>query len=191
MARRPGMYVVKDNTSQLIRGLDVLTNTRVMVGIPQADDDREDEHDEIGNAEIGWLMENGIPERNVPARPHMVPGVRRAQAKVVDYLKQAGRLAVEGKPDSVFRALHAAGLTASMSIKNIIREGIPPALADSTIRARTKNRKGARLELANRAAGMAPSTELVKPLINTGQYLAAITHVLRTVSGKRRGNLKK
>ncbi|HHK9177004.1 TPA: hypothetical protein ACQZF0_001777 [Escherichia coli] len=34
-------------------------------------------------------------------------------------------------------------------------------------------------ELARRAAGESPGTDLVKPLIDTGQYRRAITHVVR------------
>lgn len=53
-------------------------------------------------------------------------------------------------------------------------------LADSTVEARARRgRKGAKAELARRAAGESPGTELVKPLIDTGQYRRAITHVVR------------
>jgi len=176
MAKR-GLTVTKDHTSQFLKAVGVLTNTKVMVGVPEANDEREDSS--VTNAEIGYMMENGVPEHNVPARPHLVPGVRRAQPKVVDYLKQAGRLAMDGRPDGVERALMSAGQTAVTSVKGLIREGIAPPLADSTVRARARKRKGARLEMERRAAGEAPSTDLVKPLINTAQYLNSITYVLR------------
>ncbi len=53
-------------------------------------------------------------------------------------------------------------------------------LADSTVEARARRgRKGAKAELARRAAGESPGTDLVKPLIDTGQYRRAITHVVR------------
>jgi len=179
MAKR-GLVKQIDKMGGFLSAIDVLAGTRVMVGVPADNDERDD--GEITNAEIGWLMENGIPEQNVPARPHMVPGVKRAKSKISDYMKQAGRLAMEGKTDSVVKALHAAGTTAVSSIKQVIREGIPPPLADSTIRGRSRGRKGAQKELARRAAGKAPGVDLVKPLINTGQYLNSITHVLRRVS---------
>lgn len=166
MARKLGLVTVIDKTAQLSRAIDVLTGTRVMVGVPAEHDDREDENKSgLNNAEIGYLMENGIPERNVPARPHMKPGVKRAQSKINDYLKQAGRLALEGKPDAVMRAFHAVGLTAQNSIKGVIREGVPPPLAPSTLAAR--RRRGRTGE---------------KPLIDTGQYLASITYVIRKIS---------
>lgn len=179
MARR-GTTVVKDNVSQFARAIDVLATTRVMVGVPASKDARDGET--ITNSEIGYLMENGIPENNVPARPHQAPGIRRAQAKINDYLKQAGRLALEGKPDSVTRAYMAAGQAGVTGIKEVIREGVPPPLADSTIRRRAAKRRGAKLEMERRARGEAPGVDLVKPLINTGQYLNAQTFVLRKIS---------
>lgn len=169
-----------DRMPDLLRAMDILENNRVYVGVP-ADSDEREEGGEITNAEIGWLMENGIPEQNVPARPHMVPGVRRAQDKITDYLRQAGRLALEARPGGVVRALHAAGTTAVSSVKGVIREGVPPPLADSTVRARARKRRGARLEMERRNSGDAAGLDLVKPLINTGQYLNSITSVIRKI----------
>ncbi|HCN2843789.1 TPA: hypothetical protein N6R16_004997, partial [Escherichia coli] len=49
-----------------------------------------------------------------------------------------------------------------------------------TVEARARRgRKGATLELARRVAGESPGTDLAKPLIDTGQYRRAITHVVR------------
>ena len=171
MARR-GVITVVDKTAQLSRAIDVLTGTRIMVGVPAEKDDRQDDDggkSGINNAEIGYLMENGSPEANIPARPHMKPGVKKAQPKINDYLKQAGRLALEGKPDAVMRAFHAVGISAQNSIKGVIREGVPPPLAPRTLAAR--KRRGRTGE---------------KPLIDTGQYLAAITYVIRKISTKVR-----
>lgn len=183
MARRAGVTTVIDNARRLEQAIDVLTNTRVMVGVPQENDERRD--GEITNAEIGYLMENGIPERNVPARPHLFPGVKDSRERVSEYLRQAGRLAMDGRPDSVTRALMAAGQTAVTAVKKRIRDGIPPPLADSTLRRRAssgRSAKGARAEIVARAAGAAPGLEHTTPLIDTGQYLAVITFVLRNVT---------
>lgn len=186
---KSGLVTRANHWDAVLQGIDVLTNTSVMVGVPSEKKEREDESGP-NNAEIGYMMENGIPEQNVPARPHLVPGIKNAKAKIVDYMTQAGKLALAGKPDSVTRALMAAGQTGASSVKTVIREGVPPPLADSTLRRRKKNRKGARMELDARAAGEAPSTEFVKPLINTGQYIAAITFVLRRVYGSWKTKLK-
>lgn len=181
---RPGLTIKRDNMPQLLAATRALTENGVFVGIPQSGDARED--GKLGNADIGYLMENGIPERNVPARPHLVPGARDAQARITDLLRQGARLAMEGRTEAVMRALNAVGLTAQSSIRARIRAGIPPPLADSTIRARARRgRKGAKRELARRAAGGAAGTTDVTPLIDTGQYIAAITYVIRRLVGRR------
>lgn len=168
MARR-GVTVKIDKTRQLVERINLLANNRVMVGIPQAKDSRR-EAGKLGNAEIGYIMENGAPEVNITARPHLKPGVRDAQSRVTDLLKQAGRLALEGRPDAVTRAYHAVGLTVQSAIKARIRAGIPPPLADSTLAARRRRGRTG-----------------TKPLIDTGQYLAAITYVIQSVqSGVKR-----
>jgi len=73
-----------------------------------------------------------------------------------------------------------AGLAAQSSVRALISSGIGPALSEATLRNRARRgRKGAKEELASRAAGQQPSTELAKPLIDTAQYRNSITYVLR------------
>ncbi len=65
-------------------------------------------------------------------------------------------------------------------MKNHIKAANFTPLADSTVEARARRgRKGAKAELARRAAGESPGTTLAKPLYDTGKYLASITHVVR------------
>lgn len=65
-------------------------------------------------------------------------------------------------------------------VKNHIKAANFTPLADSTVEARARRgRKGAKAELARRAAGESPGTTLAKPLYDTGKYLASITHVVR------------
>ncbi|MXC79275.1 hypothetical protein FQZ92_28365, partial [Escherichia coli] len=74
-------------------------------------------------------------------------------------------------------ALNRAGTLAVNGVRRYMTiTGFTP-LADSTVEARARRgRKGATLELARRAAGESPGTDLAKPLIDTGQYRRAITH---------------
>lgn len=160
---RSGVRVTIDKTQGLAEAINLLANNRVMVGIPQEKDSRREAG--LGNAEIGYIMENGAPEVNIPARPHLKPGVRDVKERIADLLKQAGRLALEGRPDAVMRAYNAVGLTAQSAIKARVRAGIPPPLAESTLAARRRRGRTG-----------------TKPLIDTGQYLAAITYVIQTVS---------
>jgi hypothetical protein len=160
---RAGIVTRIDRTREFLAAVDLLTNSQVKVGVPQNKDARR-EADRLGNADIGYLMENGAPEVNLPARPHLVPGVRDVRSRITDLLKQAGRLAFEGRPDAVMRALNAVGLTAQSAVKARIRAGVPPPLAESTLAGR-------------RARGRTGT----KPLIDTGQYLAAISYVIEAV----------
>lgn len=198
---KPGVVVTKDNTRQLAASLAALTGTRVLVGYPSAGSDRQgggaagaDERTDkdgetahLNNATIGYLMNTGIPERNVPAREHLATGILAAEEKLNGLMKQTGVAAMNGKLASVERGFTAMGITAQSSIRNVITDGIPPPLADSTLRGRLRehgSRKGEKKELAARAAGAAPSVEFAKPLINTKQLFNAISFVLRKVRGK-------
>lgn len=164
MARvRSGVVTKIDRVSKIMQAVRALTTHQIMVGVPQDKDSRRGDG-ELGNAEIGYLMENGVPEQNVPARPHLVPGVRDARPRVNEYLRQAARLAVEGKPEAVLRAYAAAGLAAQSAIKARIRNVIPPPLAPATLAAR-------------RARGRKGTT----PLLDTAQYMNSITFVVRKV----------
>ena len=95
----------------------------------------------------------------IPARPHLVPGVRRAQARTAATMKRAGQAALAGQ-DPVPQ-LVAAGLIAEDSVKAVIEEVLGPPLAAAT--------------LAQRRAGGFKGTT---PLLRTGAYRSAITSVI-------------
>ena len=163
MSFKSGVTTRVDNAKAILDALRSLTKKDVLVGIPSEDSGRDDVP--FGNAGIGYINEYGSPEQNIPPRPHLVPGVKSAEEQTVPQLKAAAQAALDG---------NAAGAESYMTIT-----GFTP-LADSTVEARARRgRKGATLELARRAAGESPGTELAKPLIDTGQYRRAITHVVR------------
>lgn len=171
--------VTKDGTAALAESLAKLTGKKVYVGIPQEKDARttKDGHrEEFGNAAIGYVQENGSPATNLPARAHLVPGVRAASPRVAGIFGAAARDAIDGKGD-VDASLTAAGLIAVSAVKNIISQGIPPPLADSTLRSRKG--QAAKDERSARFDGFAPSTNFAKPLERTGEYMAHITSVIR------------
>lgn len=181
---KSGVEIIRDNTDKLRDGLALLTGQDVLVGVP-ADKSHRDGSKPIGNAALAYIHDNGAPEVNVPARPFMVPGIENAQNKIAERMRAAAEAAIDGRPEGVTRNLNAAGLIAQASIRARITEGIPPPLADSTIRGRRYQRGTATMragevkELSRRAAGRDPSVGLVKPLINTGQLRNAITYVIR------------
>lgn len=182
-----GLTIKQDNLASLLAGLKVLTEAEVMVGVPDENADRKDEDPGVPtNAALAYIHDTGMPEQNIPARPFMVPGIESAKDRIATQLFKYGRKVVDdagaGKNAAITAAqgLHAAGLVASTAIKRKINEGIPPPLADSTLKRRaSKGRKGAQKELALRALGEAPGTDLAKPLIDTGELRNSITYVLR------------
>ena len=117
---------------------------------------------------------------NIPARPFMTPGITKVRDKVKETLKSAAQGALQGKDPIV--ALNRVGLISQASIRNAINDGIPPPLADSTLRGRIRNRtaiKGAKQELANRESGILPGMQDAKPLVATGQLRNSINYVIR------------
>ncbi|WP_425530049.1 hypothetical protein, partial [Stenotrophomonas maltophilia] len=66
-------------TEAVLSAVADLVKTKLLVGIPAETADRAAEAGEPqppNNATIGYAMEFGLPERNIPARPHLLPGVQ-------------------------------------------------------------------------------------------------------------------
>lgn len=160
--------VKTDNLNKLTENLRSLTKKDVLVGIPAEKAERQPDPSDpspITNAEIGYIMETGSPAANIPARPHMIPAIKENKQKIAEYLKLAGRAAMDGDTAGVFRYMNAAGLFTATAIKKKITDGVPPPLAESTIAARQRQ-------------GFSGDT----PLLRTGQYRNSITYVLRDTS---------
>lgn len=171
--------------------LRLLAEREVLVGFPEDTTDRDNstspENPDITNAALGYIHDNGQPEVNIPARPFMIPGMNNAVAAVTRHLtwtaKQVLNRAGVGAIEVGFER---AGIAAQAALRRKINEGIPPPLSEWTLRDRARRgRKGAMWELAWRAAGAPASTELAKPLIDTGQLRNAITYVIRPRKDRR------
>lgn len=161
---KTGVFVTRDRVKQVLAGISSLGKSDVLVGIPGENATRDAP---ITNAALGYIHEFGAPEANIPARPHLVPGVQDAKEQVTARFKHAAKSAFMGRPAEVDRALNAAGIIATSSVKRKITSGPFLPLAPSTLAARRRRgRTGA------------------KPLIDTGQYRNSITYVLRTNAGK-------
>ncbi|WP_375122105.1 hypothetical protein [Escherichia sp. 20412-1] len=173
-----GLNVVIDKTDAVLDALRHLGNREVLVGIPEDASGRDDVP--FGNAGIGYLNEYGSPAQNIPPRPHLVPGVRSVDSQTVPQLKAAAQAALDGNAAGAESALNRAGTLAANGVRRYMTITAFTPLADSTVEARARRgRNGATEELARRAAGESPGTDLAKPLIDTGQYRRAVTHVVR------------
>lgn len=156
-----------DRLSQVISAARTLTATAVLVGVPDQKTDRKDDAG-ITNAALAYIHTNGSPEANIPARPFLEPGVARKQQEIVDRLRDTAAAVYDGNGGVVERGLAAAGQIAASSAQAVIREGISPPLAQSTVDQR-------RAKYGRKAA----SSDQTTPLIDTAQLVRSITFVLR------------
>jgi hypothetical protein len=182
---KSGAFKVADNLAKLTAGINMLTRQQVMVGVPASKTDRDGP---ITNAALAYIHDNGAPESGIPARPFMVPGVKRKQAETAALLRKAGEYALDGNVEAVDRQLHSVGLLNQASIRGVISEGIPPPIKWATALGRIRRREGKsyrkkkRAELDANAAylpGDQASTGIFTPLIDTAQLLKSITYVIR------------
>lgn len=167
---KTGLTITADNVGKVMAGIAILATNRVMVGVPAEDAERSQDDDErgpINNAALLYIHENGAPEAGIPARASLVPGIESVQGKIEEGLRAAADDAVEGRVDGVMRKLAAIGLIAQNAVRRKITTGPFTPLAPKTLAAR--RRRGRTGD---------------KPLIDTAQMRAAVTYVLRKVSGR-------
>lgn len=157
---KSGLTIRSDNAAAVLASLKAIASKDVLVGIPEEKSERDDVP--FGNAGIGYINENGSPAQNIPARPHLVPGVRSVDEQTLPHLRAAAQAAMSGNTASAEMGLNRAGALAANGVKRYMTiTGFTP-LADRTINARlSRGRTGD------------------KPLIDTGQYRRAITYVVR------------
>lgn len=184
------MKVTNDSVSQVIGSVTNLVQTRVLIGYPDSTTDRQEEVEQpMTNATLGYIHEHGSPKANIPARPHLVPGVRKAEDRAVGYMEKAAVAALSGDPKKAEVYMHDAGIVAMNSARNEITAGNfvplkPATVARRHLQRRTKSmRESEKKYLELVAKGMSPEAAQtaagIRPLINTGQLRNAITYVLR------------
>lgn len=194
---KTGVHMKTDKLPELVKTMRALTNNEVLVGFPEdttARDASAEEPEGITNAALAYIHDRGAPERNIPARPFMIPGIESASGPAADTLLKIARDSLaKASVASVDAGLHRVGLKIQAAMRRKLNEGIPPPLSDRTLRARANrggkglgSRKGAKLELELRAAGWAPSVDFAKPLIDTGQLRNAINYVIRPRKARKK-----
>jgi hypothetical protein len=180
------LEILVDNHQMVADAIKRLANTTIMVGIPS--DQEQPHYDEkgghakgvekrtdtpsgIGNANIGYIHETGAG--NVPPRPWLSPGVRANQRQWTAYMRRAGVLSFEGKPDAAEKAWHAAGMNAVDGVKDRIQSNIPPPLSEVTVARRRQRSAGSSYR---RKAITASDTTA---LIDTAQLINSVSYVIR------------
>ena len=125
----------------------------VLVGV-MGDKAARSGDDGVTNAMLAYVHEYGSPARNIPARPHIMPGIQAALGDI-ERLSRAGILAaLNGQNGAVMNLLGQVGAVAVGSIQQKIATGPFAPLAPQTIK-----RKGSS-----------------KPLIDTGQYRQSFSY---------------
>lgn len=166
-----GVKITKDRVSEVMKGVKALTRSEVLIGIPDTRAERKPVDGETGpptsNALIGYVQEFGSPEKNIPARPFLIPGVQSIKDKAIPVLKKAGQAALEGDGKDVAKSLMTVGLMGQGAVQRKITEGPFEPLSERTLKAR---------EARGRAG--------TKPLLDTGQLRASVTFVLRDKGSK-------
>ena len=161
----PWVTVTKDRTKEILEAVKALTSKEVLVGVPEASAERDPEPGETekppSNSEIGYWQEFGVPEKNIPARPFLIPGVESALERIIPRLKRAGVQALEGDVSKVDAQFTAVGLMAVSAVQQKIVDGPFVPLAPLTLAKRkARGRTGE------------------KPLLDTGALRQAQTFVV-------------
>jgi hypothetical protein len=164
-----GLTVTVDRVDEITKTIRALTKQRVLVGIPAENAARDPQDgDEINNAQIGYINEFGVPEKNIPPRPHLVPGVEATLPDVIKRFKKAAVDGLDGNVKAVDTQMNAVGLNAVSSVRQVITDTLSPPLSPKTI----YNRQH-RNDLPKRTG--------TQPLIDFGDYIKHINYVIRKV----------
>lgn len=180
MAVKGGVVVTKNNLDAALKAVDAMTRRSCYVGVPATTDPRND-GTPFGNAAIGYTNEMGAPERNLPPRPHLLPGVDAARAEIINLLIIAGQAALRGDQQKVDVALAHAGEIAVAKVKGLVAAGLKPPLAPATVRQHLAARGLSDAEIKRRknpAPGVVDPSAGENPLILTGAYLQALTYLV-------------
>ncbi len=177
--------VTRDDVKKVLASMQAVASKRVLVGVPSTTAGRKEE--ELSNATIGYLMEHGVPERNVPPRPFLIPGVKGAQKEISRRLRDIARLGLSTQPGRVVYAMNALGLFAQSAVRAKITDGPFVPLSPRTIEGRLRRRRAGRQLIAQRGvsgaiiANRSMEVQIAgeKPLIDTGQLRQSINYVIR------------
>ena len=188
--KKNGLKVTVDTLEDLHEAIKLLARDEVLVGVPEEKTERDEEDgtkSPITNASLAYIHDNGAPEVNIPARPFMREGIEDVRGSITETQAKQAQYVLMGNKNKVSEGYQRVGMLAVKSIQARINAGIPPPLAESTLKRRAqKGRKGAQKELDARAAGLPPGMSLAKPLIDTAEMLKSISYVVRNRNKRRR-----
>jgi len=154
-----------DATIEQITGaIKKLARKQLLVGIPMETSSRAQSEwlnimlggksGTISNASLGYIHEFGSPARNIPPRPHLIPGVTKVLDEVKTKLTAAAKAALAGNTTQADAYLGQAGTLAVNSVQGVIRSGDLQALAESTLAARRLRRPDIHYRVREQIVGL-------------------------------------
>lgn len=175
------------NAAALRKAVAALTDRDVYIGIPA---DKNVARQGVTNADLGYIHEFGAPAANIPARPHLIPGITDIQPQAAELLETAGKKALEGDEAAVDRALNKIGQLGQKAVRARFVHNDWPPLSDTYLdyAPPLKDDEGNALKGKDGQVKRGKSKrekDKVNPLIDTGQLRKSYTYVIR----KRRGKL--
>lgn len=184
---KPTVSVVKtfDNAAAIRRAMQKLTEQDVYIGVPEDKSARDAAGDTgISNAYLAYIHEYGVPEKNIPARAALIPGIQDMQDEAATILKETAQKALEGNTGAVDSGLNRIGILGQNAVRARFLNNDWPPLADTTLDRRTKisetvNAKG---ETVKKYGKSRRERGAVNPRIDTNQNRKAYTYVIRKKS---------
>ena len=181
---KPAVTVTKtfDNAAAIRRAVQKLTELDVYIGVPEDKSAREAAGDTgISNAYLAYIQENGVPEKNIPARAALIPGIQDIQTEAADILKDTAKKALEGNIAAVETGLNKIGILGQNAVRARFLNNDWEPLADTTLDRRKKisetvNAKG---ETVKKFGKSRRERGAVNPRIDTNQNRKAYTYVIR------------
>lgn len=181
---KPAVTVTKtfDNAAAIRRAVQKLTEQDVYIGVPEDKSAREAAGDTgISNAYLAYIQENGVPEKNIPARAALIPGIQDIQAEAADILRDTAKKALEGNIAAVETGLNKIGILGQNAVRARFLNNDWEPLADTTLDRRKKisetvNAKGKTVKKYGKSRR---ERGAVNPRIDTNQNRKAYTYVIR------------
>lgn len=134
--------MVTDRVNEILDAVEKAAKTELLVGIPEANADRENpKGSNINNAALAYIHNYGSERAGIPPRPFMEPGLERVQEELANLMEKGLKGALDGSLRRWETYMRKAGDEAVLSIKNMILEGIPPPLKAKSVAGRRAARK--------------------------------------------------
>ncbi len=117
-------------------------------------------------AYVATIQEYGFAAKNIPPRPFMRPTIENKRVEWQKVAESGAKAILEGR-QTLYNIMEAIGLKAAGDIRKTISSIWAPPLKPATIAARLRRRKNKKV-----------TTNLTKPLIDTGIMLGTLTNTV-------------